>query len=522
MDVSQAKNLLNTLERSNKHGFYLTDYGNHRYTVISGNNAKTLKKLNTAKIALAVEECFEALKCDKISEKHRVELMTSLKTQIKNYNARVYTSKTWYQKIGSWFGCVSTAEKKINNISKLAEVERKTSEGAVNAFQSLEDQFGKITSGKLATDFNQQRKIYMRTFGGIVNNDVKNDTLDGAVHSNGIKSYIDDLETYKKELKNKPDTLSDVNAIISKLKKAYSIAINHELIRSGQITSENQVKLLREIKLRLNEDIQDLKKNGKAGDQILIPGGYQKIINQIGDTTGHAILYQIQKVNDTECTFTIINTGDGAKASNSRQALQNDMLNEVSTIVGETKDMFLSVFTTKKTNKKSAHVNYKTERTRVKDIQYKNVKFENLNFELFDKIFKSKFTSEVESPMEIVKRNINTELTRDKNVVISSAREHSSQELGNCVYKSISSWMKPQFRNKRDYNDFKVKTTEWDLANLSKIHAKQKSDADHSDYKHQANRDREFEVKRQKIEQLDVMLTEGQRVLERRRIRASK
>ncbi len=431
MEINQAKNFLSQLENANTKGHYLTTNGSHQYTHI---DKKSNKTLNTATIADIAEECFTALKNDGISQNQRAQLMNKLKTQVKAYNKRVHASKKWYQKVGSWFGIVSAGEKKINSIAKLAESERKTNAKAVDKFDQIHEGFVKRQETKLAGDAQQEKKIYMRIFGGI--NDVRNENLEGFTQSGGIKSYLDDLIRYEASIsESRVGLKEEIRKMIYILENAYSISTLLEHAGSKK-------SIMRELQLRVTEEVQDLAERGKIGDQLLIPGGYELVK---GD--GHAVLYQITKTAEDKCSFTIINSGDGAKESTTVKGFGSSLINMFSQAIFDENAV----------------------REQVQDIQYENVSFQNLDLPFIQNIFDKKFNQNEKNPMQVIKNRIDTSLRQDPHVKKTNGREHSSQEIGSCTFKSISSWLKDSFTSENEYNKFKATHTEWDLDQLSSI-----------------------------------------------------
>lgn len=491
MKVSEAKHFLTTLNTSNKQGHYLTVHGTHEYSVITGDDAKANKALNTAKIADAMEECFEALKSGDISMQQRTEIMTKLKTQIKYYNSRVYKSKSFFKKVGSAFGCVSAGEKKINSIAKQVRTEIKTNDKALKEFQNIHGNFKARKESKLAGEM-QQKKVYMRVFSGVGSEAVRNEKLEGFSQSGGIKSFIDDLTRYEASLdESKVGLKTEIKEKIELLKNAYSISALHEHANSKHVGADDKEILMRELQLRVSEEIQHLAENGKVGEQILIPGGYEKA------QEGHAVLYQITKTGANQCSFTIINAGDGAKEAMSATGIGSSLVNMFSEAVFDSKLV----------------------REKVQDIKYENVKFEALGLPFLKDVFEQQFHKDQKNPMQVIKDRINTSLMKGS-VRKTTGREHSSQEIGSCTFKSVSSWLKGSFTSVKEYNKFKAAHTEWDLKELQDLLDQKAKTVNETKYTQKGNQARELKEKQRQLNQLNAMSVEGQRVLRKRKNKA--
>lgn len=493
MEILQAKNFLNKLTNSNKKDHYLTVHGNHRYSVISGDNAKASKTLNTTQISDLVEGCFEALKGGDLSTENRAKIMKDLGTQIKNYKSRVYRSKKWYQKIGSWFGIISDGEKKLNRVAKQVKVEKKTNIAAKEEIQRIHSVFVNIQETNLASETQQQKKVYMRIFSGVGTEAVRNENLEGFTQSGGIKSFIDDLTTYNASLDESQVGLkSDIEKKIELLTKAYHISTMREFANNKRTSVEDKQVLLKELQLHVYEEIQELAENGAVGDQILIPGGYEK------SSIGHAVLYQVVKTSENKCSFTIINAGDGAKESNSLKGNGASFLNAFSqTIFGSN-----------------------VVRELVKDIKYNNVNFNDLDQPFLKSIFEQQFHLEEKDPMGVVKTRIDEALTKNSQVKKSEGREHSAQEIGSCTFKSVSSWLKDSFLSEKEYNKFKAAYTKWDMEKLESIHQSKTETVKTSKFSHPNNKAKELREKQETLQELDKMLTKGKDVLRKRQNKA--
>lgn len=492
MKISETKNFLSQLEQANSKGHYVTaKHDSHQYSVV---DTKTDKTLNTAKIADIVEDCFESLKNDNISQNQRAQLMNKLKTQIKQYNKRVHSSKKWYQKIGSYFGIISSGEKKINSIAKQAEVERKTNTKAVENFEQLHENFTRRQEAKLAGDPLQEKKIYMRMFGGVGTEAVRDDNLEGFSRSGAIKSYIEDLSRYEATLNNsKVGLKAEINAMIRLLDNAYTIATTVDLANNKRLPLEDKMIIMRELQLKVMEDIQDLAEEGEVGDQFLIPGGYDVIKG-----TGHAVLFRITKTAEGKCSFTIINAGDGAKESTTAKGIGSSLLN-----------MFTQTI-----------LNTNVVREQVRDIKYENVGFDHLDLPFVANIFDKQFDEAEEYPMQVIKDRIDSSLLEDKQVRKTTGREHSDQEIGGCTFKCISSWLKDSFKSEKEYNRFKAAHSEWDMEKLQVMQVEKQGNVNTSKYTDEANREKDLEEKRKKLEHVDAMVTEGQKVLDKRKRKA--
>ena len=450
MKISQAKHFLDQLEVANTKGQYLTETvkGTHQYSVV---NKKTDKTLNTESISNLAKDCFEALKADtEISHSERADIMKRLSHQIKNYDKRVHNSKNWINWIGKYLGCISEGEKRLNATRKLAKNEKKISRKAESDFQDIIKKLAEGCDSQIVNDLFKQKKIYMRTFGGISSDKVRDEKFEGTTRSAAIKCYLDDLIEYKKNVKNSVLT-SKLDEAIKCLEFAFTISLLQDCKR---INKEFKKELMDQVKNKILNELQSLAQ-GPIGGQMIIPGGYEKILGE-----GHAVLYQITKTAEGTCSFTIINTGEGAKET-------SNTVGQIKNFGGELVQELTGV---------------KIHRHNVQDITYSNLKFEQLDKPFFEDLFNFTFTNKSVKPMDFMVDKIDKALGKDK-INKPVGREHKSQEIGSCTFKCISSWLKgtiekdAELKKDKEYEKLKVFITKKDLAELKNLQSKKRGKA---------------------------------------------
>lgn len=425
MKVQEATSFMSKLgEAAAKPSHYVNQIRPNVYSVQSTKN----NTVNTEKIAGLVEECFQAYKNDKdMSHQRRHALMEELKGHIENYEGRVYNSKTWYQKFGSWFGCISDGEKQLRATFKLAEEEKKISEKALKKF----DEIGKLHQKRTEKPLNQIKAAFMKLTQG----KLRSDTYESFSQSGGIKSYLNDLEAYAQKNAVGPKFTKTVEL----LKEAHSFALLCEI--SVEAKGALKTEALNELKSRMAEKLATLEK-GKVGDEILFPGGYHTTNDKGKVTGGHSVLYRIVKESNDKYSLTIVNTGEGSlEAAN--------LNNAIAFFTGSRKD--------------------------VQDIKYTNIPFSKLNRNLVDKIA-SPVLPDKGSPMSAVIADMDTVLKPDTSWLISDKKEvqkgdgraHKEQIGGSCSFKSVSSFIHEQLGDK-DYRPFKAFVTERELERVTKL-----------------------------------------------------
>lgn len=424
MKVQEATSFMSKLgEAAAKPGHYVNQIPHTNvYSVQSTKN----NTVNTEKIAGLVEECFQAYKNDKdMSHQRRHALMEELKGHIENYEGRVYNSKTWYQKFGSWFGCISDGEKQLRATFKLAEEEKKISEKALKKF----DEIGKLHQKRTEKPLNQIKAAFMKV------GKMENSTYESFSQSGGIKSYLDDLEAYKQKNAVGPEFVKTVEL----LKEAHSLALLLEI--SVEAKGSLKTDALNELKNRMTEKLATLEK-GKVGDEILFPGGYHTTNDKGKVTGGHSVLYRIVKESNDKYSLTIVNTGEGS--------LEAANMNNV-----------IAMFT--------------GSRSDVQDIKYTNIPLSKLNRSLVDKIA-SPVLPDKSSPMKAVVKDMDSVLQPDDSRIFKdtskvqkgSGRIHKEQIGGSCSFKSVSSFIHEQLGDK-DYRPFKAFVTERELERVTKL-----------------------------------------------------
>lgn len=119
MNIQILTDFSQKLQGLNRSHSYLSEL-NGRYTLVS---AKSNKILNAGSIGNIAERHLAAIdKLDDSSFKLREQLFKNLKIGLISFKSRLYQSKTWYQKIAHFFGCISKEERRINQTIGLIEI----------------------------------------------------------------------------------------------------------------------------------------------------------------------------------------------------------------------------------------------------------------------------------------------------------------------------------------------------------------------------------------------------------------
>lgn len=438
MQINDANQFLNALgEVGLKSGHYI-----HAHFVVKQEKS-TLK---TVDIAIIAEGCFQCYRDAKgLSVQRRHELMTEITSKIKVYEDRVFKSKSFWQKIGWVFGCISDGEKHLRRITKQVETEKTTYAKSLEEFEKI----GKIHERRVARNSltNEMKQASMKLLEG-----TNYSEFEGFAQSGGIKSYIEDLEAFRETLGPTP-LLNKVNHTIKLLNEAYSFANLYEsAATAAKIPAEVSIprkNIIDELQSRIVEKIEHLHEKGKVGDQVIFPGGYQNIDGKGRIIGGHSVIYRIVKTDQDKCALTIINTGEG-----SNEAF--DWNNTVLAFTG-------------------------TGRVNVVDVLYENIPFTKLDQNFVKAIADPIFEAKVNEPMKRVEGAVDRVLAPDTSVMFKdsakvqkgSGRKHKSQTTGSCSFKSVSSFIHENLGN--DYQSFKVFVTQRELKRVEGLKTKVKS-----------------------------------------------
>ena len=161
---------------------------------------------------------------------------------------------------------------------------------------------------------------------------MKSRQLEGLDRSIGLKTVKRDLEIFIGLFRQqfKPGEIEELHKIIKQLD--YAIAIN-ERIMLAQAIYRNQnpnlsylpddnpirkefLSMLADIAYDISNDIAGL----AEGDSMILPGGYTNLEG------GHTVLNKITKENQTQHTFTVVNTGAGVAEFESAFSLLKSVL----------------------------------------------------------------------------------------------------------------------------------------------------------------------------------------------------
>lgn len=297
MSVSNYEHFITILgQAAAQQGHYISEIGagTGKFEVLQGLTAKTSKTLDTDKIGQLVWDSFRYYQRDStLSLQRRYDLMEHLRSEVKIYESRIYDSKPWYQKLGACFGCISDGEKTLRYARQLAKEEKKTAKKALAKFNEIDQAHQQKIQSESINQFKQ-------AFTKLSRGSVRAGAYEGFAQSGAIKSYIDDLEEYRK--KALPgSTLSKVDHILKILKETCALASLSEVATFSQDVQE-------ELRNRILEKMALLEK-GNVGDEILLPGGYYTE-NGEGKVTGSSfVLYRLVKTDQSHYSLTIINTG---------------------------------------------------------------------------------------------------------------------------------------------------------------------------------------------------------------------
>lgn len=424
MNLIDANNFVKALQFGSQKGQYIK-LENGNFVVITEKANKNLKTKDIAKLAKDTFDCYDNEV--NLSIEKRAALMGELKIGIKAYNKRVHKSKNIFLKVASFFGCKSKHEKALQRLVTEISFKELFYKRELRAFNYIEGDGARNMDLELKKPLNVLKQVNRKVLEGTKFNDSSLDK--GASHSMGIRSYLNDLIEYRKEHLTDENLTEKLNQTIENLEFAFFITTLQSCQSyKNKMTNIDFSKadIEKELNLRILERIQDLKENGTIGQQVILPGGFSQ-----GDE-GHAVIYQIIKTAADQCSFTIVNTGEGSDISLS--------------LAGLGKFLF-------------------TDRVLIEDISYEHVNFNRLNLEVIEKLIQGEADSNDNNPMKSIIKNLDQIFgTAHKG----NGRKHVAQTKGSCAYKSVSSWVKGSL-GAQDYNNLKLFITKKEIANLNDL-----------------------------------------------------
>lgn len=465
MQTKTIKSFVSTLENINQpdnRNKYITYNGNN-YELISDKRQKTLK---TADIAAVAKQIFEELKVlQNTSDTDKGYSIIRLSAVLCDYTKRLDNSKKWYHRIASFFGFISKQEKLINQL--MLDAFKEGNRLVYNPSQltkSLESilELQKTRIKKLDED----SKLNLFEKSVLDSSVIPNITNRGGFGGTVYYWYEEYLQAFLKEKGTHYSTSEKQQwkQFINDLETSKKMHAATLVLLSTRTIRDKWIKLdpehLSNISKMTADVCLDKINKLKAGERLFLPGGYE--VQKTKGAEGHSVVYVIQKENNGNFSFDVINTGEGIVFSN---------------ILWKPNGPFRSL---------------------TKDVKYENIPGDILSHDFFQKL--NTFNLDAKEP-SMKGPLCFLEKIFGKNRKTTNGREHRTQGKGSCVYKSLSSTAKKILPRKM-FLDFKVWLTEQEIQKMKTLDL--------------------GKIKRQKINQNDVnvWLAEANKVLEKRRQKA--
>ena len=303
MRITEAENFIASLQiASLSPKIYLSQSSDGRYRTIS---QRDQKNMNTERIALLAQECWNSLQTEKLSASQREEDVVRFAATLGSYLTRVDYSKPWWKRFASFLGLKTKAECQIEKLVRKSK--RQLNTKRLTYLETIENQQDEFRTGAGLTE--QFRLLFHK----VLDSKGRRPNLDGLPFSESIKSLTRDLIQFNSMPEHRDPGVAN---LIEELFFAHYIQLameRHEL---------NEICLLppgffrwldkmfgfpslsyRGIAKQIAERMRHLPPEGDHNHAVLIPGG----------TRSHAILYSIEKESGGTYSLTIINRGAGAE-----------------------------------------------------------------------------------------------------------------------------------------------------------------------------------------------------------------
>lgn len=251
--------------------------------------------------------------------------------------------------------------------------------------------------------------------------------LEGFAQILGLASYLKDLQNFKDALPVNYRNLGRIEKIKQAVEFAFEIAIDQNDVNCDKDLIGSLIK--EKMREKIYEQLKKLNAGG-VGEVMILPGGVSST-----KAAGHSIIYEICKESEEKFSFTIVNTGLGARnAPSSFYNILNHQIvdteyTDVPREILEDQD-FLQLLTS---GKKAVEVG---------DDDRVSAAMAELNKEIAD-YFKSKGISPTDG------------------------NKHRAQEQGSCAFKSVSASLHNVLGE--EYQKFKVFVTHQEIDRLKSL-----------------------------------------------------
>lgn len=433
-------NFIKTLNELDNYSYIAVNRGDRNYRITFG---KHNKNINTHEMAVLANRCFDQINASKVTYDKKENDFSLLASGLEKYTSRLFASKTWYQKIASFFGFKNYAEKEIDTVKKLSKEKANESQTRVDrVLQSLEVLKNYIQQQE--TDPLTQLKHYY--LGVIDSSSIRVPILEGTQQSSAILWYINHLKNFYNQMGNKYSNEDKIRIqnLISQYEFTLKISLAYTKIRTSKLLetqlkdnpgalyflqdsflsrclekiSDKPINQLPYVKDVITQLIQKKLAELPVGGRIVLPGGYSSEPNakeeNAKEATGHGVLYSIEKTYADHFTFKVINTGEGAKLSQPIRDLAKNGFK-----------ILKSVFTGKD----------EVMRFNIKDCQYNNIPLKALNDSFFGGLIEHEVGGKTKS-MEEIYKSLNELFSQYGHV--KEGRKHKTQSKGSCAHKCVS------------------------------------------------------------------------------------
>jgi hypothetical protein len=272
-----------------------------------------------------------------------------------------------------------------------------------------------VTEKEHQEPIKQLKRYYLKLLDSSTFN---NTNLNAYPQKGALYSYLEDLKQYRQMLNETKSPLpKNLNQVIDELEYAYTLSR-----LNWHINPEAYLDLKNSILEELQNKIKELPPSNAIDRQcVMIPGGWAR----------HAIMYKIERNQDSTLSFTIINTGEGAVLNPNLKSGLNLLVNQ------------------------------KT----IQDVIYSNLTMDHLSKPFLLKIINyNREFPDMNSNNQFIEKSLMKNGTEQRNY----GRKHKEQEKGSCAFKSISSILHEKLGGSV-YNRFKTFSTELEIKNLEKL-----------------------------------------------------
>ena len=458
MDIFHFNNFVEKLQHIDQSQDYISQDSSGKFTVVT----KDHKTLNTSQIADLGEKCLNLIQATSASYIKKSEMYQQLKNALRDYNQRVYNHKNIFLRIASWFGICSKAERKlqteISDATDLAKEFKFKDESVKKVIREIRNREFKIKPEMFSEKF-----FYASV---LDSTSVRFSELEG-LSTTAVVSWMKDyLVKYKADLQESGILTDQLDSIINEftdLEIFSNVANALSVIKASN--EEYFSSIITFMKDWLVQEILDRIHGLKnPQDEVALIGGSRK------KTGGHGVVYVIRFEKEIEgkklYSFTIVNTGGGAKIDNEK----NDSEKKIGNMTDKQEAPKGILQLLEEMQKKLESLLQKVSGTDLRVFGSDRVWSPILQNDINEKFILQLIEGRDGASMDDVNSRIAT-FFQELNILETKGTTHKLQNKGVCAVKSITCWLHQRMGDQL-WRDFKVYYTEKELGKIDEIQEK--------------------------------------------------